>query len=243
MNTTELMKVATQANAPVSEMALIAEAVQRGAEASAIRELVLLKEHMEDRKRKDAFNAAMVVVQAEMPRVAKDGRILGKGGAVQSRYATLERIDESVRPIYQRHGFSISVSVDSIEGGKYWAKAIVRHADGHSEEYRMPLALDQSGAKNDTQGMGSTMSYARRYLLCSIFSIVTEGEDTDGQPREQRITQDQADTLNTMLTDTNKDRGRFMAWASTEAGYRVEKLADLPARLFPVAVQIMQGKK
>lgn len=228
-----------------SDMAanLLAIASDPSTDVAKASEMFALFERMKDRAAKEAFNEAMVSCQAEMPRVTKDGKVINhKTGALQSRYATLEAIDRVVRPIYEQHGFSISVSFDGTEGNKYIAKAVVRHRGGHSEEYRIPLALDQSGAKNDTQGMGSTASYARRYLLCSIFNIITEGEDTDGQQRVETITEEQALTLHTMLTDQRKDIGKILARASQQAGYEITSLNQIPARLHPAIMQALGAK-
>lgn len=228
-------------------MAAIMRAAQDpNTDVAKMETLIGLYERMQDRDARQQFDAAMVACQADMPRVTKDGKVINhKTNQLQSRYATLERIDSVVRPIYEGHGFSVSVSIDSIEGGKYWAKAIVRHRAGHSETHRMPLALDQSGSKNDTQGMGSTMSYARRYLICSVFNIVTEGQDTDGAPpkADPLITQDQADDLQTVLTDRKVNMAKFYERVTTMAGYEVTALNQIPKRIYQQIMTGYQGAK
>lgn len=208
--------------------------------------LISLLNEQQDRSARQAFNSSMVACQAEMPRVTKDKRIIhearpGKTG-MSVRYATYERIDECVRPIYQQHGFSVQFSTATPEAGKYVTTATVRHSGGHSEPYTMPLQLDQSGGKNDIQGMGSTMAYARRYLLTMIFNIVTEGDDQDGQNHEPCISQDQADTIDTLLTDQRRDRSKFFAWAAGQAGHEVTKLTEIPARLYSAVMQALRPK-
>ena len=191
--------------------AILRAAQDPGMDVAKVEAMVGLYERMQDRDAKQRFNAAMVACQAEMPRIAKDGRVINhKTNQLQSRYATYERIDEVVRPIYaDKYGFAISVSIGMPENGKYPCTAIVRHRDGHSEPFTLPLALDQSGAKNDTQGMGSTQSYARRYLVCGIFNIVTEGDDNDGAGKPQLITAKQAAQLRTRLDACGADKNKF----------------------------------
>lgn len=193
--------------------AILKAAQDPGTDVAKVESMIALYERMQASAARQAFNAAMVACQGEMPRVTKDAKIIShKTGAVQSRYATLERIDSVVRPIYERHGFSISYNTAAAENGKFVVTAIVRHSGGHSEEYRIPLALDQTGAKNDTQGMGSVMSYGRRYLLCSIFNIITEGEDNDGQGKVERLTAEQISNILNLLNAANRAEADLLRW-------------------------------
>ncbi len=150
--------------------------------------------------------------------MTRDGKIKNKLGEVQSRFATIERLDENIRPIYQGHGFAVSTSIDGVlSNGKYDCRAEVRHSGGHVGQYKMPLALDSSGSKNETQGMGSTLSYARRYLLIHIFNIITEGQDTDGNRPDAKITQQQADNIRTRLDAAGKDKSKFVKALGVES--------------------------
>ena len=45
----------------------------------------------------------------------------------------------------------------------------------------MPLPPDVGPGRNALQAMGSTLSYAKRYLAEMLFNIVRENEDDDGQ--------------------------------------------------------------
>lgn len=212
-----------------------------GTDVGKMETLVGLYERMQDRSAKQMYNADMVACQAEMPRVTKDKRIVheakpGKQG-MSVRYATYERIDECVRPIYQAHGFSVQFSTATPEAGKYLTTATVRHTGGHSEAYTMPLVLDQSGGKSDIQGMGSTMAYARRYLLTMIFNIVTEGDDNDGAGPVKVISKEQKNTLLDLIQ---------VAGPGAESGLvkwlKVEKLEDIPVDRFNDAVDTLQKR-
>src|SRR5262249_37662742 len=51
---------------------------------------------------------------------------------------------------------------------------------GHYEASFMPAPLDITGGKSNVQAVGSTNSFLRRYVVCSIFNIVLVGDDDDG---------------------------------------------------------------
>lgn len=221
--------------------AILRAAQEPGTDVAKMEALVGLYERMQDRSAKQAFNASMVACQAEMPRVTKDKRIIheakpGKTG-MSVRYATYERIDECVRPIYQQHGFSVQFSTATPDAGKYLTTATVRHLGGHSETYTMPLQLDQTGGKSDIQGMGSTMAYARRYLLTMIFNIVTEGDDNDGNGAPALITVQQADNLRTRLDATTSNKEKFCQT------FGIQKLEDLPANRLNEASELIKRKE
>ena len=127
-----------------------------------------------------AFNNAMARAQAHIVPIANNAA----NDQTNSRYAKLAQINREIIPIYTAEG--LSISFDSADGpqGLMRTIAIVSHAQGHSRQYHLDLPPDDSGAKgtiNKTKvhAIGSTSSYARRYLVCMIFNVTTE-DDNDG---------------------------------------------------------------
>jgi hypothetical protein len=142
-----------------------------------------VQERLLDRQERMDFNAAHRLATADMPRIDKNGRIINhKTGELQSRYARLEDIDRIVRPICNRHGLSYSWDIGVGERGASLVTCILSHAGGHERRYGpMSLPADTSGAKNATQGAGSSVKYGQRYTLCAALNIQMEGADDDGQ--------------------------------------------------------------
>lgn len=106
----------------------------------------------------------------------------------QSKYADLQAVDEVIRPIYTKHGFSISF--DAVKhDGEMWVRAILRHVTpgasmDHVETFEMPAPPDIIGAKGapnktEIQGICAATTYMRRYLKFMIFDAAT-GDDNDG---------------------------------------------------------------
>ena len=56
---------------------------------------------------------------------------------------------------------------------------IVHHVEGHSERTAFPVPIDRAARMNDTQKVGSALTYGRRYALCAALGIVTAEEDDD----------------------------------------------------------------
>lgn len=216
---------AVQQQALVPLAAILQAAQDPNTDLAKMEGLIALYERMQDRQAKQAFDADMVACQKMMPRIKRDGRIINhKTNQLQSRYATVERLDECIRPIYEEFGFAVSFSCDGVENGKYWVRAKVRHRGGHVDDNnRVPLSLDQTGAKNDTQGMGSVMSYGRRYLLKFIFNVIEEGEDNDGNGAPKTITEQQASNIISRLDALGSKHAVFCQFLG------ISKIEDLPA--------------
>lgn len=133
-----------------------------------------------------AFNGAMARAQANIVPVANNAA----NSQTNSRYAKLAAINKAITPIYTAEGLSISFDSADAPQGLMRTVAIVSHAQGHTRSYHLDLPPDDVGTKgvvNKTQvhALGSTSSYARRYLVCMIFNVTTE-DDNDGNRRERK---------------------------------------------------------
>jgi len=128
-----------------------------------------------------AYNCAMSKAQSAMPTVVKSK----KNDHTRSTYADLSDIEEQAMPIAYKHGFSVSFTpAGTDEKGNLLIDWCLMHEDGHTREGQAGFPLDAAGSqgkanKTGIQAMGSTMTYARRYLLCNLFNIATD-DDRDG---------------------------------------------------------------
>lgn len=186
--------------------------------------LLDMQERIFARNAESAWNAALAIVQPKMPRITKKGRIEypGKGGTIVSTaFARYEDIDLAVRPIYSPEGFSISWNTEA-SGSATTIIGTLAHKDGHSKQYRMTLPHDTSGSKNAIQAVGSTVSYGKRYLLCSMFNIVTVGEDDDGAS-SGAIDEQQKNRILDMLIHTNSDEQKFLKFMNVASVDLIQK--------------------
>jgi hypothetical protein len=155
------------------------------------------------------FNSAMSVVQSEIEPVLRDAVNM----QTNSRYARLETLIEAIRPIYTRHGFSLEFDSEPVEGEKVRIVCEVSHVGGHSKKYHLDAGLDTVGMqgkanKTALHGLGSTVSYLRRYLLCMIFNVALRGEDNDGNREPDTgevISRPQLAELRALLADCSAD--------------------------------------
>ena len=161
------------------------------------------------------FNRAMSATQAEMQPVARDAT----NDQTRSKYARLETIDAKLRPIYTRHGFCLSFDSEPTDGPTIRIVCEVSHSAGHTKRYQLEAALDMAGPqgkanKTPLHGLGSSVSYLRRYLTCMIFHVVLTNEDDDGNGRRddmRRLTNEQVAELNALMVSTRTLEAKFLA--------------------------------
>jgi hypothetical protein len=121
-----------------------------------------------------ALAEALVAFQAEMPTVHK-----GKTAKVETKtgpgyrytYADLADIMAAAAPILTKHGLSFSARPHLVEQGAYELVGMLRHTSGEHDEGALPIY------GRTPQELGSSLTYARRYLLGCLTGIVTDDDD------------------------------------------------------------------
>ena len=214
----EVAPVTTEQNL----FAVIAKAAMDGSvDVAKMEALLAMQERIQAKSAEVAFNQSMAQMQPRLPRVQKRGAItISKGSGPMSKYALFEDIDKAVRPLLAEFGFALNYGMGIPVENRVVVTCTIRHVAGHSITNALPLPLDASGAKNNVQGVGSTISYARRYLMCLMLNIVLEGEDNDGNNSEP-INDQQLMQIEDMLQASGGDRAKFCKT------FKVEKISEL----------------
>jgi hypothetical protein len=115
---------------------------------------------------------ALAKAQAEMTHAAKDS----KNPHLKSKYADLSAILDAARPHLAKNGLSVVQITESDEAGSVILMSQLSHASGQWIRSWYPV----KPVKNDPQGFGSALTYARRYSYAAIAGVAASGEDDDG---------------------------------------------------------------
>ena len=131
-----------------------------------------------------------------------------KNPFTKSLYASLDDVMNAAKPILDNCGLLLIQPLEYDNGEQFLCTKLVHIESGEVMESRMLLkqVIEKAGA----QGLGSAMTYGRRYAACSMLNIVETGDD-DGnavevQP-EQRVDQNQLSKIYDLIeaTGTNDD--------------------------------------
>ncbi len=122
---------------------------------------------------------ALLKAQKNFPLIKKED----KNPFFKSTYAGLPSVLEVVMPVLLGNGIVLSQSPIS-EGERVGVKTSLFHAEsGEVLESSFTMNL----AKNDPQGAGSAITYARRYALVAILGLNVD-EDDDGNVASAKTT-------------------------------------------------------
>jgi len=94
----------------------------------------------------------------------------------RSKYADLQAIDEACRPILSKHGIAIVQGAGYLEG---FASVTTRLL--HQEGEWIEATLHVPVTKHDAQGVGSALTYGRRFGLSALAAVPAGIDDDDGE--------------------------------------------------------------
>jgi hypothetical protein len=168
--------------------ALIAKAVDSKSAVEILKELRLM--HSEDRAlaAERAFNEALSAFQSECPVIIRSKDVLDKLNSRLYSYAPIEKIEEIIRPVEKKHGFTHTYRQD-VESQPGWviAECIVTHREGHQRVTpgKFPLG-NKTSIMSDTQVYAGALTFANRRTLANAYGLVLAGEDKDGQTQREK---------------------------------------------------------
>lgn len=183
-----------EASAPVDAGTAMISMIERVARDPAIdiaklERLLDMQERILAKNAEVAYAVALSQLQAELPEIPERGmiRIKSKDGnnvLQETPYALWEDINEAIRPLLAKHGFSLSFRTGLSTDGRVSVTAVLLHREGHREETTMVLGHDSTGSKNAVQAIGSSTSYGKRYATAALLNLTSRDvleHDDDAQ--------------------------------------------------------------
>ena len=113
---------------------------------------------------------ALSKVQKDLKHAKKDDK-----GAF-GKYADLATVYEVIRKPLVDNGFSYIHSLTTHEDGTHFVDTLLMHETGGTFKTSLPLIIN----KRDMQGLGSAITYAKRYGISMIVGLASE-EDDEGK--------------------------------------------------------------
>jgi hypothetical protein len=208
------------------------------AELNSLLDLQMKHEQNEARK---SFAKSFAAVQENIRAVVKKSI----NPQTKSKYANLEGVIEASRPVYTKEGFSVIF----YEGETTLPEHVricadVLHNMGHRETYHYDVPLDGKGIQGNANmtkihGKASSVSYARRYLMCMIWNLPTMDDDGNaaGVSNDEPITEAQAATIKEHLLAKEVDEKAFLKYM------KCESLDQIMASQFTKAITAIKNAK
>lgn len=183
-----------------------------------------------------ALFAAMAAAFPEIEGALKDRN----NPAFKSKYADLSSVVDAVKPALAKHKLFF-VQLTHEQAGGVCIETVVGHADGDKFSFGK---LFVPAAKQDAQGYGSALTYARRYSLMTAFGVCPEDDDGNAAvktaPRQNEtgevISKDQLAQLQAEVNRTGTDAAVMCKH------YKIECLPDMRASQFEGAIKVLKAK-
>lgn len=163
-------------------------ALEKSASPEAMTTLMNIRRELNAEASKKAFDEALSAFQAECPVIVKSKAVPLKTGGTAYKYAPIEQVEEVIRPIERKHGFTHTFDTDVTSVvGFVIAKCIVTHNAGHTREsvIKLPLGI-QTQIMSPTQTYAGALTFANRRALANVYGLVIAGEDIDGADKKPR---------------------------------------------------------
>jgi len=113
--------------------------------------------------------AALARAQSEMGKALKSAN----NPHFKSKYADLASVADACMPSLTKHGIAVIQPTFDDDTGRYVKTILIHGESGETLECRVPLIVQ----KNDMQGYGSAVTYARRYGLMGMAGIAPDDDD------------------------------------------------------------------
>jgi hypothetical protein len=126
-----------------------------------------------------SLNEALLAVQRNAPAIQRDAinPAFARGSSAGSKYISLDGLMPKILPLLNENQLVLTQAPSHIDGAPALTTRLTYvtptvHPDQYIES-TMPLILD----KQNSQGQGSAITYARRYSLLSILGLVADVDD------------------------------------------------------------------
>jgi len=158
----------------------------------------------------------------------------------RSKYADLGSVMDACLPALNEHGIAVIQPTGEDDTGRFVETIMIHGESGEQLSCRVPLIV----AKNDMQGYGSAVTYARRYGLMAMAGIAPEDDDGNAaakaapkQEPPKPISAGQFQEMNDLIFDTETNEVKFCAY------WKVDELNQMNAKQATDAIAMLKKKK
>ena len=179
---------------------------------------------------------ALAAAQMEMGKALKNN----KNDHFRSKYADLGNVMDACLPALNAHGIALIQPTGEDEHGRYVETMLLHGESGQSLSCRVPLIV----GKNDMQGYGSAVTYARRYGLMTMAGIAPEDDDGNAaakaapkQEAQKKVSAEQFQEIQGLIEATQTDEDKFCQFM------KVGNLHDMTAAQAADAIAMLKKKQ
>ena len=189
-------------------------------------------------ERKNVISALVKAQAAIGARVKKDA----KNPHFRNDYATLDAVLSQVSGHLSEHGLFLCQETRGAQGGVE-VSTFIFHESGESIEFD-PIFVPAT--KQDAQGYGSAMTYARRYALMGVFGLAPSDDDGNAAAASappQPINAEQAAQVRKGIQEVGADEAKFLQFLGSRGKIQIGSVEEIPVKMLPDALAAIEAKR
>lgn len=155
----------------------------------------------------------------------------------RSKYADLGSVMDACLPALNEQGIAVIQPTGEDALGRFVQTTLIHGESGEELSCRVPLIIN----KQDMQGYGSAVTYARRYGLMAMAGIAPEDDDgnaaTKAAPKQlEKISEDQFRTVQSLMEKAKTDENKVLNF------WKVDNLSQLTSKQAGDAINMLNKK-
>jgi hypothetical protein len=211
---------------------------------AAVEQIVKLYEHMQEKDAEKLFAQAFNALQSEMKGVRAMKAVPNKDGGVRYKYAPYEDIMDQVKPMLEKHGFTVTFSTEYVED-RLVKHCTLQHLGGHSKTNKFAVRIGSGPpAATASQADGAASTYAKRFALCDCLNITIE-TDSDARAEGATITDEEAMELQRRVIETESNPVAFLKFCGVQVSGlpMLDDFRKIPSTRYDAADEMLRRKE
>jgi hypothetical protein len=123
--------------------------------------------------------AALCKAQGKIKHAVKDSA----NPFFKSKYADLTSVWDAIRDAFQSEGLAVAQCPKVLDNGANVLETVLMHRSGQWMSSTVPL----NPVKNDPQGIGSAITYMRRYALQAMAGVCADDDDGEAAQGRKKV--------------------------------------------------------
>lgn len=226
-----------QANVKQTAMErILNRALENDVDIDRLERLLALREKEIERQNYQSFVSDLSAMQTEYQKIEKTA----KNNHTNSKYATLDQYIDAVKDVLAKYNFALFSHIKNQTEKNVTIEMTLSHHSGQKISTQGTFPIDGTGSKNSIQSVGSTLTYARRYLLGMLLNVASKEDDTDGNIPTKPACPQQINEIKRLMKQTNTEETNLLSYAKVE---RLDDISDQGAQTILHLLKNKQNKQ
>ncbi|WP_375641977.1 MULTISPECIES: ERF family protein [unclassified Bartonella] len=187
---------------------ILNRALENDVDMDRLERLITLREKEIERQNYQSFVSDLSAMQIKYQKIQKNSI----NTHTKSTYATLDQYIDAVKDTLATYHFALFYRIKSQTTTNVTIEITLSHPSSNQISTEGTFPIDGQGSKNNIQSVGSTITYARRYLLGMLLNVTSDEDDTDGNTLIAGVTPEQMNEIRELIEQTQAKESDILSF-------------------------------